>query len=266
MCLIDLINNKTYWYFLSFIIVEVADVVEIFLMEHTNLKVCKMKISWWDLIICILMETCRHGLLHCKITRIDSQHIDGLVYILYFVAIMPWLSVSHMTINQTCHQQYHHGDNQVLHDSFHFICNCGSTPPWGVAQVALFISFYLYGELPLHALCSYHQGWGLLSHFSPNLSALSKHTLDIKYHVYIWQVSPQLTCGDTWQIWMWFRKSSSYFFKIENFSYGEINERSFSNPHPRSVVNGCSAISGALLCYFRFRTLMPLDTVWRGYY
>ena len=56
--------------------------------------------------------------------------------------------------------------------------------------------------------------------------------LDIKYHVYIWQVSPQLRCGDTCQIWMWFKESKSYFCKIENFAYGEINERSFSNPHP----------------------------------
>ena len=27
-----------------------------------------------------------------------------------------------------------------------------------------------------------------------------------------------------------------YFCEIENFAYGEINERSFSNPHPRLVV------------------------------
>ena len=31
---------------------------------------------------------------------------------------------------------------------------------------------------------------------------------------------------------MCFKKSNSYFCKIENFAYGEINERSFSNPHP----------------------------------
>ena len=49
-------------------------------------------------------------------------------------------------------------------------------------------------------------GWGLLSQFPPfryfpNFSALLKQTLGIEYHVYIWQVSPQLSCGDTWQIW-----------------------------------------------------------------
>ena len=84
-------------------------------------------------------------------------------------------------------------------------------------------------------------GWGLLSRFPsfryfPNYSAWSKHTLDIEYHVYIWQVSPQLSCDDTCQIWKWFKESNRYFWKIENFAYGEINERNFSNPHPRAGV------------------------------
>ena len=59
---------------------------------------------------------------------------------------------------------------------------------------------------------------------------LSKQMFAIEYHVYTWQVSPQLSCGDTCQIWMWFRESNRYF--CENFAYGEISERSFSNPHP----------------------------------
>ena len=82
-----------------------------------------------------------------------------------------------------------------------------------------------------------HLGWGLLSQFPlfrcfPNLSALWIHTLAIEYHVYIWQVSPQLSCGDTCQIWMWFKYSNRYFGEIENFAYREINKRSFSEPHP----------------------------------
>ena len=67
-------------------------------------------------------------------------------------------------------------------------------------------------------------------HLFPEFSALSKHTLDIAYHICIWQVSPQLSCGDTYQIWMGFKEFNRYFWKIESFSYGEINERSFSNP------------------------------------
>ena len=46
-------------------------------------------------------------------------------------------------------------------------------------------------------------------------STLSIYTLAIEYHVYIWQVSPQLSCGDTWQIWMWFKESNRY-FKLTN--------------------------------------------------
>ena len=84
---------------------------------------------------------------------------------------------------------------------------------------------------------SIHLGWGLLSQFPPfryfpNFSALSKHPFVLEYHVYIWQVSPQLSCGDSCQIWMWLKESNSHFCRIENFGYGEINERSFSNPHP----------------------------------
>ena len=80
-------------------------------------------------------------------------------------------------------------------------------------------------------------GWGLLSQFSPfryfpHFPLLSKQTLAIEYHVYIWQVSAQLSCGDNCQIWMWFRESNRYFCKIENFAYGEISIRSFSNPPP----------------------------------
>ena len=63
--------------------------------------------------------------------------------------------------------------------------------------------------------------------YFPHFPLLSKQTLAIEYHVYIWQVSPQLSCGDTCQIWTWFKESSNYFCKIENFAYGEISERSF---------------------------------------
>ena len=106
------------------------------------------------------------------------------------------------------------------------------------------------------------QGWGLLSQFLPfryflNFSSLSKHTLAVKYRVYIWQVSPQLSCGDTCQIWMWFVESNIYFCKIEYFAYGEINERSFSNPHPRWCFVTCSVPSNyqSEACYIVNRVL-----------
>ena len=83
----------------------------------------------------------------------------------------------------------------------------------------------------------HYLGWGLLRRFPPfryfpNFSTSPKHMLAIEYHVHIWQVSPQLSCGDTCQIWMRFKECNRYFCQIENFAYGEIDERNFSNPHP----------------------------------
>ena len=73
------------------------------------------------------------------------------------------------------------------------------------------------------------QGWGLLSQFPSfryflNFLALSEYTLAIEYHVYIWQVSSQLSCGGTCEICTWFKEYKRYFCQIENFACGEINE------------------------------------------
>ena len=103
--------------------------------------------------------------------------------------------------------------------------------------------FYWY---PVWLVISLEQGWGLLTRFPPfryfpNFSTSPKYMLAIEYHVHIWQVLPQLSCGDTCHIWMWFKECNRYFCEIDNFAYGEIDERSFSNPHPwrnRAVVPG----------------------------
>ena len=73
------------------------------------------------------------------------------------------------------------------------------------------------------------------------------YMLAIEYHVHILQVLPQLSCGDTCQIWMWSKEFSRYFCEIENFAYGEIDERSFSNPHPRSACNYSSCTENAIV-------------------
>ena len=112
-------------------------------------------------------------------------------------------------------------------------------------------------------------GWGLLSQIPPfryflNFVALSKHTLAIVYYIYIGQVSPQLSCGDTCQIWMWFEEFNMYFCHIENFAYGEINEWSFSNPHPRQASDRTKGSfqykSGHSKCgnYHWYKTRLPL--------
>ena len=67
-----------------------------------------------------------------------------------------------------------------------------------------------------------------------NISDCTKHTLAIEYHIHISQVSPQLTSCEAMEIWMSFNESNRYFCKIQNFAYGEINDRSFINLHPWS--------------------------------
>ena len=99
-------------------------------------------------------------------------------------------------------------------------------------------------------------GWGLQSQFPPfryfrHFPLLSRQSLAIEYHVYIWQVSPQLSCGDTCQIWMWFRESNRYFCKIENFAYGEISERSLVTPTPE---HQCWLLVNVVLSFKLFLT------------
>ena len=50
-----------------------------------------------------------------------------------------------------------------------------------------------------------------LFHYFPHFSERWKHWLSMEYHFRICQVSPQLSCGDTWQIWMWFLWCDLYF-------------------------------------------------------
>ena len=58
----------------------------------------------------------------------------------------------------------------------------------------------------------------LLSRFSP----LPKHLQPMECHVYIWQVSPQFSCGDTHQIWKWFEEFTRYICQIKNFFNGKL--------------------------------------------
>ena len=91
--------------------------------------------------------------------------------------------------------------------------------------------------------------------------------LAIVYHVHIWQVLPQLSCGDTCQIWMWCKQSNRYFDRIKTFAYGEINERSFSNPHPWAVLINSLwnvpwwLLSKEALCHIRGSEIC--DAIWR---
>ena len=50
-------------------------------------------------------------------------------------------------------------------------------------------------------------------------------------------MSPQLSCGDTCQIWLWVEKFNLFCFNIMNIYKGEINHKSFSNPQRSSLVS-----------------------------
>ena len=109
---------------------------------------------------------------------------------------------------------------------------------------------YCEGYIPVElGLRGVRLGWGLLRQFPsfldfPEYSVLSKHMLAIAYHVYILQVAPQLSCDNTYQIWMWFKESNRCFCKIKNFACGEINERSLSNPWSHVTYSIREAVSG----------------------
>ena len=75
-------------------------------------------------------------------------------------------------------------------------------------------------------------------------------------------MSPQPSCGDICQIWMWFKESNRYFCKIQNFACGEINERNFSNPQPwglwRAISLSLIDLLQAIYCVWIWRKLLSL--------
>ena len=85
-----------------------------------------------------------------------------------------------------------------------------------------------------------HQGWGLLNIFSQfryflSFSGWSKHWLPVWYHVHIWQVSPQLSCGDTWQIWTLLKISKLYFCSIKVSVTEKLTNGALVTPTPGSA-------------------------------
>ena len=79
-------------------------------------------------------------------------------------------------------------------------------------------------------------GWGLLSQFPPfryipNFSVSQKHALAIEYHVYICQVSPQLSCGDTCHIWMWSKDDIDTFARSKILLTEKLANGAWVTPH-----------------------------------
>ena len=83
-------------------------------------------------------------------------------------------------------------------------------------------------------------GWGLLSRFPP-FRYFPNFATSPKYTLYI-QLLNITFIFDTCKIWVRFKECNGYFCDIENFAYGEIDERSFSNSHPRRIVASHGAV------------------------
>ena len=68
--------------------------------------------------------------------------------------------------------------------------------------------------------------------FVSYFSAVSKHTLAIEYHVYIWQVSLQLSCGGTCHINV-LQVINEVVLQDPKFGSTEVKEQNFSTPTSR---------------------------------
>ena len=85
-----------------------------------------------------------------------------------------------------------------------------------------------FTDASMQGLVSSQWSWGLLSQFSPFryfpiFYEWWKQWLPEWYQVHIWQVSPQLSCGDTWKIWTCLKVSNLYCYWIIISRNGEIN-------------------------------------------
>ena len=76
----------------------------------------------------------------------------------------------------------------------------------------------------------------------------SKHTwLSAKYHIHICWVSPQLSCGDTCQICMWFKGSELYFCKTKIEL--DANNSMSATTIPILISTGIATITFTLQCW-----------------
>ena len=111
----------------------------------------------------------------------------------------------------------------LTHEIFKLFYCCYTIIPFVVGYI---INFSCFRDGFSHIL----QGWGYFPIFFSEWWLI--HWLPVRQHVHIQQVSPQLSCGDTWQIWTWLKVFNLYFCYIKIHRNRKITERSFSNPHP----------------------------------
>ena len=90
-----------------------------------------------------------------------------------------------------------------------------------------------------------HQGVGVTKPISSiplfyQFFPSSMFVLPAKYHIHIWQVLLQLSCGDSHQIWMWFKESHIYFCVRSQISLTEkLTNGALVTPTIGLKQNGC---------------------------
>ena len=116
-------------------------------------------------------------------------------------------------------------------------------------NVSTFNSLWLSGAIWRHGSgIGYHQavtpdstGVGVTKapfvNFSVSKMLLSKYLLDYLHHIHIWQVSPQLSCGNTCQIWTWYTIASMYFGDAEKLGKRRNGGNWLSNSNPWFIVD-----------------------------
>ena len=90
--------------------------------------------------------------------------------------------------------------------------------------------------------------WGLLKlclliSLQRKFSILQKYWLDSWSHFHIWQVSPQLSCGDTCQIWMWCSICNQCFDNNENQENNRTEEIGLVTPPLILIISPSNNIS-----------------------
>ena len=143
----------------------------------------------------------------CPYTE-EAFPINGLLWG-YFIGNL-WIPV---TRGQSCRAVM--SPMLPARTSFHFWIGIG------VVQVVQYCYLYWWLVYTIHRARIY-DNWTDISpdvgvtksifpfRYFPNSSERTKHLLHVWYHVGIWQVSPQLSCGDIWQIWTWLKVSDLY--------------------------------------------------------
>ena len=74
------------------------------------------------------------------------------------------------------------------------------------------------------------------------ISIYQNSRLDTLNHNHIWQVSPQLSCGDTCQIWVWYFIDNVCFESAENLGKKKQTEEiGLANPTPGVIIGVCES-------------------------